>query len=38
MMPLLIEAVAVALVGFAAGLLVAYLVTLRRRSAQGRRF
>ena len=38
MMPLFIEATAIALVGFAVGLLAAYLVALRRRSAQGRRF
>ena len=37
-MPLFIEATAIALVGFFAGLLVAYLVALRRRSSQGRRF
>jgi uncharacterized membrane protein len=32
MMPLFVEAFAVALVGFLAGLILAYLVELRRRS------
>lgn len=38
MMPLFIEAVLMALTGFSAGLLIAYLVMLRRRSARSRRF
>ena len=38
MMPLFIEATVMALVGFSAGLLVTYLVALRRRRAMGRRF
>lgn len=38
MMPLLVEAVLMALGGFSVGLLIAYLVALRRRSASERRF
>jgi hypothetical protein len=38
MMPLFIEAVLMTLAGFSAGLLFAYLIILRRRSARGRRF
>jgi membrane associated rhomboid family serine protease len=38
MMPLFIEAALMALAGFAVGLLFAYLVELRRRSARSRRF
>jgi len=35
-MPLLVEAFLLALAGFSVGLLLAYLVALRRRGAQGR--
>ena len=38
MMPLFIEAALMALVGFSFGLLVAYLVALRRRNARSRNF
>lgn len=38
MIPLFLEAVLMALAGFSVGLLVAYLVALRRRGAQDRRF
>lgn len=38
MMPLFIEAALLALAGFSFGLLFAYLVILRRRSARDRRF
>lgn len=38
MMPLFIEAALMALTGFGAGLLIAYLVMLRRRGGQDRRF
>ena len=38
MMPLLVEATLTTLAGFAVGLLFAYLVAMRRRSAAGRRF
>jgi hypothetical protein len=38
MMPLVLEACAVALVGFLAGLILAYLVELRRRSNAEWRF
>ena len=34
MMPLFVEAALMALVGFSAGLLIAYLVALRRRARQ----
>jgi hypothetical protein len=38
MMPLFVEAALLSLTGFSAGLLLSYLVALRRRSAIGRRF
>ena len=38
MMPLYVEAALMALAGFSIGLLLAYLVALRRRGAAGRRF
>ncbi len=38
MMPLFIEATLIALVGFLIGLVIAYLVALRRRAAAERRF
>ncbi len=38
MMPLLAESVLLALTGFSTGLLLAYLVALRRRSVIDRRF
>jgi hypothetical protein len=34
MMPVFIEAMLMALVGFSAGILIAYLIALRRRSRQ----
>lgn len=38
MMPLFIEAVLMALSGFSLGLLIAYLVELRRRATRDRQF
>ena len=38
MMPLFVEATAMALGGFSLGLLIAYLVELRRRVSRDRRF
>lgn len=38
MMPLFLEAAAMALVAFSIGLLIAYLVALRRQATRDRRF
>lgn len=38
MMPLFVEALLLALAGFSVGLILAYLVALRRRGAQEREF